>query len=76
MTAVSLAAQAIFDVLHDAHDDSPVEVVAAVLRAVAEVVAPDGHDFTHGSIAEIEWRGRRKAGAELRAIANELAPQP
>jgi hypothetical protein len=46
--------------------------IAAALRAAADQIGPDGHDYSHGSIAELMWRGRREARRELLAIADEL----
>jgi hypothetical protein len=51
-------------------------VASIVLRVAAEQVGPDGHDYSHGSIAELMWRGRREARRELLAIASELKGQP
>jgi uncharacterized protein YjiS (DUF1127 family) len=46
--------------------------LAAALRVAADQIGPDGHDYSHGSIAELMWRGKREARRELLAIADEL----
>jgi hypothetical protein len=49
--------------------------LAAALRVVADQIGPDGHDYSHGSIAELMWRGKREARRELLVIADELEAQ-
>ena len=77
MTDLSPAAQAVLDALYMEELNGPQQLMArahaaAALRAVADQIGPDGHDYSHGSIAELMWRGRREARRELLAIAAEL----
>ena len=76
MTDLSTAAQAVLDASSDASVgegwNADRLAIAAALRAAADQIGPDGHDYSHGSIAELMWRGRREARRELLAIAAEL----
>jgi hypothetical protein len=71
MTDLSPAAQAVMYAYNEVYE-SDLHAVAAALQAVADQIGPDGHDYSHGSIAELMWRGRREARRDLLAIAAEL----
>jgi hypothetical protein len=81
MSELSPAAQAILKAAYKATQNPKWQTnfyasyAAAALRAAADQIGPDGHDYSHGSIAELMWRGKREAGRELLAIADELEAQ-
>ncbi len=74
MGELSPQAQAVLDAADSTYDRAGTtrQGIAAALCAVADQIGPDGHDYSHGSIAELMWRGRREARRELLAIAAEL----
>lgn len=77
MTNLSPAAQAVFWEFNRAASGKPddwhyLPAIAAALQAAADQIGPDWHDYSHGSIAELMWRGKREARRELLAIAAEL----
>ena len=47
---------------------------AAVLRSAALLIDPDegAHNYTHGSMSEVEHRGRYRAARKLLNVAAEL----
>jgi hypothetical protein len=80
MTELSPQAQAVWNAfLNDSEWEvttSELTAIAAALRAAANQIGPDRHDYSHGSFAEVMWRGRREARLELLAIADELEALP
>jgi len=80
MSELSSQAQEVFWAFNRAASGKPEEwhylpAVAAAIRAAADQIGPDGHDYSHGSIAELMWRGKREARRELLVIAAELEAQ-